>query len=356
MDKKLILQIAVVVVVIFFLLQPLGMGGRLPDFLSFFNNENTATQLTGLTVFNATIRTYDPYLILASDTNQSIINELNTRADVKSVVTDAQGIIVETETRDDVYPLASYLRSKGVSSLSQANLALPQTIQVDVNGEQKEIFTSSGIIQVISEAVVDADTEVTVSMIAVISGNQLVQYQSPSILFQQTTILVNAQVVDLNYKLYTYTIPWESRNSLGNLSQYGEYTYNKKDSIIFNPPLDINQILIKKQFSYIDYIDAGSAQVASDFDNITQLESNFQDVSYSLPSSQLTIKTNETPNISFNATVSYNYNLLLETDYEFENPVITTDLNEEQNATVELNISIVALGKKVVSIGKISPS
>jgi hypothetical protein len=360
LNRKTIVQIAVLLVVALFLLQPLGMGGVLPNFFGSSDEDEGQDQST-TAIFNATIRTYEPILVLPADTNQSIIAELNGREDVKSVVVDAQGVIVETETRDDVFPLASYLKGKGVSSVSQANVIMPQSIEVMIGTETREVFSRGGVLPIITEPVLDSGSDVTVSMIAVVRNDLLIDYASPVILLDEKSILVDALVQDINHKSYSYIIPWESRNSLTNLSQYGEVDYKKSDAIIFSKQLDIGQIMAKKQFPYIEYIDAGSAKVSSSFDNLTQLDTNFQDVGYTLPDSILAIKTNSTPDIPFNATVTYDYEMLLlesSTEYVFDDYTADVEFDEEQelNSTIELNVNIVATDKKVVSLGSISPS
>jgi hypothetical protein len=119
--------------------------------------------------------------------------------------------------------------------------------------------------------------------------------------------------------------------------------------------------MAKKLFPYITYIDAGSAQVRSDFDNTTLLATNFADVNYTLPDSSLVIMTNKTPDIPFNATVTYNYRILIveeSTDYVFEDLAFDAEMDEEQelDSTVSLNVSVVAADRNVVSVGTVSPS
>lgn len=363
MNKKILIQIAVVAIVLLFILEFFFLGGGGTQLFSMFSPGQTeGVEVTGETTFNGTIRTYDPFVAFSTATDQSILNEVKAREEVIDVIIDGQYYVAQTETRDDVYPLASYLRSKGVDCFSKANVVFPPTIEVQLaGGNMIEAYPPESVVGIYVEPVLDAGNEVTVYMEVILVNDMITGYASASLLMETTSILVDATVEQLNYKMYSYSIPWESRNSLGDLEQYGEVEYNKIDSMVFNPPLDAGQIVLKKQFSYIEYIDSGSAQVQSDFDNVSQLEKNFQDVSFTLPPSTLAIKTNETPDIPFNATVTYNYNIMFlenSTDYEFDSLSFDIELNEEQeiNNTIELNVSVVVAGTKIVSVGEITPS
>jgi len=357
--KKVIIQIAVLLTVLFFLLQPFGMGGAPNIFAGLFSGDSDrGLNKTGITVFNGTLRTYEPFLVLPADTDSSLLEELRDYEGVRNVKVESQGIVVETESRDDTYLVASYLRQKGISSLTNANVVIPQTINVDFEEGREEVRASFSVMVMVTEPVVEAGTEVTISMMAIVRDGYLINYYSPSMLVEETTVLVDADVKQLNYKLYTYDIPWESRNSLGNLSRY-DADYDRKDLIIFDSPLSTGQVITKNQLSYVEYIDSTSAQLSPDFDNITKLQTDFIGINYTAPSSSLTIKTNETPDINFTADVLYSYDLeLLEGDYTFKDSVLTVDMYEEQEigSTVKLNISITAIGANVVSVGKISPS
>lgn len=354
MNKKDIIKAAVIITVVLFITQSFFMGG---GFRLGGGPGITADNVSGTTVFNGTIRTYDPILVLPPDVDQSIIDELRDRQDVMSVRLDPQGVVVETETRDDVYPLALYLRDLNVSSVSVANIALPDRIEVQTD-EGRINVTTIGAVSVITEPLLDADSQVMVSMVAVVSNDQLIGYDSAAIMLQPLALELDANVDALNHKVYTYTIPWESRNSVGNLSGYGTVEYNKVDSIVFDSPLTLDQIVAKKQFPYITYIDAYSAMVASGFDNTTQIQSNFQDVPLTLPPSTLEIMTNQTPDLPFDSTVSYSYAMSLPEDsgYEFEELSFTveTDKEYEINSTVKISIDALAAGNRIISVSGIS--
>ena len=120
MDKQDMIKILVVVVAFGFLTEILAFKGTVPfiggDIIS------SAANITGTTTFNGSIRTYDPFLLVPANTSKALMDQIGTRDGVKSVQLQAEGYVVQTDTRDDVYPLAVYLRSQNVSSVSVANI------------------------------------------------------------------------------------------------------------------------------------------------------------------------------------------------------------------------------------------
>lgn len=358
MNKKDIIKLVILLgIVLMFLLSTFGyMGGG----FNFGGGGGLGGEnVSGTTVFNGTIRTYDPVLVLPADVDQSLIDELRNRDDVKDVRVETDGVVVETETRDDVYPLATYLRSIDVISISVANIILPGRIEQHTASGVLNVTAGTGVVRVITEPLLDVDSEVTVAMTVVSQNNYLVGYSSPSILLQPVSLELDASIEKLNHKVYTYTIPWESRNSLGDLSEYGTVEYDKIDSMVFDPPLTVDQILTKKSFPYVTYIDASSAQVLSDFDNLTQVQSNFQDVSFTLPPSTLKITTNQTPELPFDSAVRYSYTVGVPgnaTAYEFEELSFMVDSEKEYdiNSTVMLTINGLAVGNRIVSVESLS--
>ncbi|NYZ74345.1 hypothetical protein H0O00_04330 [Candidatus Micrarchaeota archaeon] len=351
MEKNDIIKILALLVVVGFITELFFFGG---GYKQISPTDTSSRNVTGTAVFNGTIRTYDPLLVLPLNTSQAVIDQLRLHDGVKNVRTDQDGIVVETETRDDVYPIAAFLRTQNVSSLSIANIAVTEDIVVDTATGDINATPAYGVIRVVTEPMLDMDSDVSVSIIAVVSEGFIIDYRSASIMTQQVDIPMEAAVASLNGKIYMYSIPWESRDSLGNLSAYGTVSYRRIDSIIFQSPLTVGQIMTKKQFPYITYIDASSAQVEPSFTNVTELALNFQDVQYSLPPSALVIATNQTPDIQFNSTVSYSYTLDISNSsagYDFgATPFVLETGNEYAvGDSLSLNVSATVIGGRVIS-------
>ncbi len=359
MNKDFIIKVVVVVIALSFLTELFFFGGGIN-----FGNPSVSEgkQVTGLTVFNATIRTYTPYLFISSDTDPALITEIRNIDEVKNIRFDPSGIVIDLETRDDVYPTARYLyKELNITALALANIAPPATIEVDAMTEKVNITTGQVPIQVATEPLLDVDSQVTISMLAVSINNRLVDYNSAKIIFDETLIEIDAIVSSLNYKSFTYSIPWEDRNSLGNLSIYGQVEYDQSNIIIFNPTLSTEQILDKKQLDYIVYIDSSSAEISSDFNDLDSIESNFSDVSFSLPPSNLRIVGTNAPELPYTpSAIAFSYVFKIPDDYidyEFEDQFlnIVSDNEYQLNDTAQISINAVTSGNRVLSINSIVP-
>lgn len=352
-SRKNIMQIAILVLSVVALIGSYFYVGGQP--LNFGPSGGSNTNVTGNTVFSGTIRTYDPLIAIPLNTPASVIDEARQRDDVKNIRTESGYYVIDTETRDDVYTIASFLRSKNVSNIQAvANIAVTKPLEVETVAGRINASVPGGVIRIFMDPVFDSGSEVTVRMVAIVRNNVYLGYNSAGLALNELAVLMDARVVSLERKTFTYSIPWESRNSL-NLS--GNYSYKKVDSIIFTTPLDIAKVLEKKQFQYITYIDSGSAQVLPSFDNASQVAINFQDVQYRLPPSTLVIESEEDPGIGFNSSVSYFYSLVLEdprVDASMNGIALEAPSELELNSTIKLNVTALEMGGKIFSLKRVS--
>lgn len=359
---NIVIQVFVVVISLSFLTELFLYSGSLPFFSP--GGSGASQNITGTTTFNGTIRTYDPLLLLPVETPAQVVAALKLRSGVTSVTLEQDGYLVDTQTRDDVYPTAVYLRALNVSSLSIANIVIPQTIPVSTAAGLKNATTSEiAVVRVETEPLLDADSPVTVNMTAVVDGNgYLVDYGSAEISQQVVDNVFNATITGFEGKTYTYSIPWENRTSINASALSGQVDFQKSDMIVFTSTLTTAQVVAKKQFGYIQYIDTGSAIVSPDFANLSQVQANFQDVNYTLPASQLTVSMNSSdspaPALPFSPLVSYSYNLTLQDAQGFdfsEAPILlVSDKPYAVNDSVSAEISAVAIGPKIILIRSVS--
>jgi len=352
---NMVKAILIVLVSLLFLTEYFWFGGG-------YKSGGTTTtpvgqNITGTAVFNGTIRTYDPLLLLPSNTSQQIIDSLRLHPGVLDVKTEESRITVQTETRDDVFPIGSWLRSQNATAYAIANVAVTHDIEVDTATGKINASVSGNIIRVVTEPLLDVDSPVSVKMVAIVNSGMLVDYGSAQLLLNEVNVLLDATVESQNSNVYTYSIPWEKRDSLGNLSIYSLAEFNRVDSVIFKTPLTVSQILEKKMFPYVVYIDSSSATVDQNFDNLTALETNFADTPFSLPNSTLAITANSTPSIPFEPSVRYSYLVRIQnTSYDFGDSALSVEADKEYalNSTVELNVSALALGDKIISLRRVS--
>jgi hypothetical protein len=332
--------------------QPLWFGGGLVTLFGSSSSSQSSVNVSGTVTFNGTIRTYDPFLFIQGNVSQSALDQLNQRSEVTSVQQTGDGIIISVDTRDDVYPLAAFLRSINLSAYSRANVVVPRYLEVELITGTVNATLPTGVIQIICEPLVDADNEVPIKMVAVVSNNQIVGYQSAEMLVSATTLSLDAQVDSLNQTLYTYTIPWENRNSLEDLSSYS-IDYKKVDSILFSQPLSVTQIIAKKQLYFITYIDTNSAQVVSSFDNVTELNEAFVDVSFTLPSSTLTIVSNEQPDLNYAASVVYTYLISVNSTSISDSFLVDSEEQYDTGENLTINLEVLSVGDKIIEIKRV---
>ena len=355
-DKRYIIGGIAVIAILMFMLEPFQWGtqsGNRP-----ITGVPAGQNVTGTAVFNGTIRTYDPVMFIPIETNQSVIDKIRLNESVRDIQQQQNAYMITTQTRDDIFPFAAWLREMNVTGYAIANVAVNQQIRVDTASGIQNATVPAGVVRVVTEPMLDADSEVTVSMIAVIQNGALIDYSSASVVLDQVDIVLDTRVDSLDAAVYRYTIPWGERNSIGDLSQYGDgVEYSKVDSIVFKAPLTVGQIMTKKQFPYVVYIDANSAQVEPYFSNVTELETNFADTPFTLPDSTLTITANETPALNYTGIVTYRYTLTpINPQFDFGSTpmVVEGPTRYDINSTVQLNITALTLGNRILSIKRVS--
>ncbi len=347
MNKKLIMQIVVIGAALLFITELFMFGGN--HLVGGGGPSIGGENISGYITFNGTIRTYDPYLFITSTPTESQIDAIRGISGVMNVRPDPQGYVVDTETRDDVHPVGIELRKMNLSVLSVANIAAPSIMELQFGTEILNV-TSPGVVRVATEPLLDAGETVTVAMIGISNNGMLIDYNSQQIALTKMDLLFSAEPGEPISESVTYTVPWEHRNNVTNASG----TYNRVDSIVFTTPLTINQILAKKQFPYITYIDANSAQVLGSFDNKTQVLVNFQDTNVTFPSSMLV--TNETLELPYAKSVFYTYNLSLTPPQDYSSPMdnLLYQTSQELNGTLTLQVSTLVAGKSIISIESVS--
>jgi hypothetical protein len=347
MEKKLIMQILVIGAALLFITELFMFGGN--HLVGGGGTTSGGENISGFITFNGTIRTYDPYLFLSATPTESQLDQIRSIPGVMNLRPDTQGYIVDTETRDDVYPVGVELRKMNLTPLSVANIAAPSIMVLQFGTENMNV-TSQGVVRVATQPLIDAGEEVTVSMVGVSNNGFLIDYHSQQIELNMATLLFTADTGTPISELYTYSVPWEYRNNITNHS--GEY--HKVDSIIFSPPLGIDQIMVKKQFAYITYIDENSAQVTSNFDNKSIILINFADVNVTFPDSILT--TNQSLDLPYENVTYYTYNLSLNPPegYVLDETSMLYQTQKELNGTLALQMQALVAGNNIISVESVS--
>ena len=328
-------QIIVLAVALLFILSSFFIGGSFV-----LRGDSSKENISGQVVFEGIIRTYDPVLYTESNISSDVVDELRGMEGVDSVVLDGQVYTINTETRDDVYPVAEFLRSKGIDSITTANIVAPNKMEMNTGIETINVTFSQGAIRVITEPLIDAGEPVTVSMLGVAEDGFIVGYGSATIVFSEKPVELTATIMSTSTR-HIYEIPWEDRN----LDVEGEY--KKVDSLLFDEPLDLGQIMTMKQLDYIEYIDANSAQVRPDFDNKTKVEEDFGDIPVRFPSS--TLITEES--LDLEGSTLYTYSVVLESEeYTLKDNETEIETTEEYEDSFNYSATAVISGDTIISI------
>jgi hypothetical protein len=359
--KSIIISIVVVALVLGFITELFYLNGSFS--LPFLGGTSAPPQnVTGTTIFNGTIRTYNPVLEIPANISSAVLSQLYNLSGVKIVQPQANDIIIQTETRDDVYPLAVALGHMNVSGiLTVANIVMPENLEVDTqNGTiNASTLDFSGVMQVVTEPFVDSDSTVPVSMTAVVSGGMLIDYYNAQILAQSNRLSVNATSLELSNTTFTYSIPWAGRASIPLAllnSSNSSYRYDEVNTLIFSPPLTVSQVLADKQLPYITFIGTASAEAAANFSNESAVRSDFSGTNVTFPDSTLIVSGLTEPSLNYTPAVVYSYLVGLPSSaggYDLGNSpsfTLQTSAPLQVNATVPLNVTVLVIGDQVLSV------
>ncbi len=321
---------------------------------------STGEIMAGTAEFTGTIRTYDPILVLPLDTDEEILSELREMEGVQNVIPNSDSITINTETRDDVYPIGEFLRENNVTGYAIANIAMPSLLEVRLgNGSMVNVTAGNFAVRIVTEPIVDVDTEVTITMVVGVLDGIIVNYGSPIIASEEEEIIVDAKITEVSF-IHTYLIPWEERTSIDeNVTDY-EAVYLQKDSVLLKQPLTREEIMEKKNISYVEYIDQYGIECSENFNNITQIMNDFGS-NITLPDSILTITSNETVNLNYSGSVVYYYTLSLPEKADG----ITIGKEEAElelpgsyaiNSSVRVKVIGTVIGEKMVAVKSIEPA
>lgn len=321
------------------------------------NGGQSTDVIPGTTEFRGAIRTYDPILVIPLDTDEEVLTELRQMEGVKDVIVSQDSISISTDTRDEVYPVAEFLRGENVTSYAVANIAMPSKMEVTLgNGSVINATGGGAPIRMVTEPIIDVDTEITIKMIVGLSGSMVVTYSSPMIVSEEKEITVDSTVLEVDY-IYTYLIPWEDRNTIDVSSMEYPAEYNRKNSVLLGEALTLEEVMQKKNLSYVEYIDQYSIECSENFTDVEQIMADFSS-NITLPNSELVVTSNETVNLNYTGTVVYSYVLSVPEKADG----ITLDVDEveleldelyDENSTIKLDIMGTVIGEKMVAVKSI---
>lgn len=347
---KMILALAAVAIFIFEIiaLGVLGGGGRT-------GGGSAGEIISGTTEFSGALRTYDPYLVVQGGLDEDMMTEIREVEGVKDIRVTVDGTVIDTETRDDVYPLAVYLREKNISALGVANIAMPSFLEATLsNGSLVNISTGNFATRVVTEPIVDVDTQVTIKMIVYVTGGMLYGYDSPTLVSEEKEVEVEAVVLEVD-RINTFTIPWDERDEVDfeELEEW-EVDYQRKNTVFFAESITLEEVMEKKELYYITYIDQYSAECEENFTDVEQLEDDFGG-NLTLPDSTLIVISDSRVSLDFDRELVYHYVITLPDEAEgiklgTDEIELESEEDYDEEDEVTLTITGTVIGNEMVAI------
>jgi hypothetical protein len=355
-DKLKILAIIGVIVMFGGMIAPsmLGGGGGVSD------NTISGDIMYGTSVANGTIRTYDRALFITGNNSREDLEFLEADEGFGSLNVLDDGWMLETKTRDDVYPVAEQLDEKGIDAVAIANIAIPGTLDVElVNGSTIEVNNRGGIVRVITRPFLEEDSRVSVMFVAGIADGLLVNVSDATLMTNDFNRTIDAEVISLVNNTYTYTIAFDKRNiDMNKLSGY-DYQFDKKNVVVFSEEIPVSKQAEYRSLPYIEYIGSNSMSVNSNFSDIEKMESDLEGIGLETEPSILTVTGKSAPKLGMDHESSGIYRIMLPEEddgLEFRDREFTLETEKELNGTIKVDVEGVSIGGKAVWVASVRPS
>lgn len=358
MDKVKILAIIGVVVM---------LGSMIaPQFLMWGSDSGGENELVvGTTNLNGTLRTYDPILIAPLTHDEQEFQFIRDDEGFKRITQNAEGWVIETKTRDDVYPIATLLKEKNINTTTVGNIVIDSQIEVKLaNGSTTTAVNKIGVIKMLMKPLIEEDQEVTVQFLATVQNGFLVNIENAVLVADEISEAVNGTVVKLESITYTYEVPWNQRNEIeGILLEDNKTSYSKNNIVYFEGELTMDEVIERKDLEYLTYIDQYSVGVVENFTDIDRMREDFPEtVDFNLPPSTLVLTADEESNLPYELIdTTRTYSIALPKTikgYSLDKEIyyLETKENYEENQSIAITFEGTAIGNKIVSVNGFRPS
>ncbi|MEM4359991.1 MAG: hypothetical protein QXT45_05630 [Candidatus Bilamarchaeaceae archaeon] len=289
--------------------------------------------IIGQTEFDGIVRTYEPFIAVGEMPDATLLNELRSMSVVKSVSEERGATYITLETREDVYPVATFLMSKNLTPVSIANIAPGGgAVVILENGEVINASFGSIRIRVETDKIVPPGAQVRVAARVGIAGKTIVGYDSAFIKSEERTVNMAGTVKQQVFK-YVYLIPWNKRNtidvdSLRNQTG-GTVRYERRDTAFFKRELTQEEVMKARQLDYVVYIDKQSIVFSENFTDGERAVSDIG-VDIDFKSSVLTLLVTDPVELDYNKSLTYVYFLTLESsNYTIPDALAQTSLESD---------------------------
>lgn len=334
MDRSQILKIIVVLSSLFFIMQMFPIGTL------FLGNPTSRSNQTTSFSFNATLRNYDPYLILPPNATEIIsTSELESIPTVKSVSSQNGAIYVIVETRDDVRPVAAVLLKKGLNPGAVANLLPPDHLTISNSKSQMVNLSTSSAIRIGIAPYFAEDSQVPISVNAVHTDLAILDFTSPTLLASPVNVSATLKISKLLSSSSLYSIPFERRTE-PSLSQIPNSTLNLNNLVTSPSELTIDQINKARSLPYVQSVFPTYIVVKSNFTDLAQIRSDLLSTALVASPSTLLAPYDNSSSLEFPKTDSFVYQLSPGTLMDEKQVIDSIELTVASNSSYSINDSI----------------
>jgi len=356
MDKGLIVKVAVVIMALLFLMEPLstgiqnwGKGGELEETDMYVGTANV----------NLTIYSYGAFLYANSLTEFQKTQVLG-NPEVLSVEPVEDGYYRITlrdsaKTRD----AHNEFKELEIQCVAVAQVGLPDEYMLTLeDGSKLEVH--GGYHQLVMEPVLEAGRKLSYVIAVESDGTNTYRILDAKNYHFNVELSGPGTIVAANSSAYLFTVPWEERNiDLEALEeQYGKenVVYDRRDYVVFSPPLTpAETVMLKKD--YVTYISEGSASLDENFTNKSLAREDFMGRAI-FQDSILQIQTSEELNLSYGYVKINTYVVSLPRDFdgyvlEAGEVVLPCETQFEVNDTATVVFNATVTGDMILGIMEI---
>ncbi len=352
LDKKTLIQVVVVAVVLLFMLEGFAIGGGAG---AQQQQDGTVVQsYIGVADVNLTVLDYRPYLYVDGVLNESMKAEVAQMEGVEEVFDESARTVVSfTESRDapEIY---SSLRRKNITTYTLATLSMPSYFQMMLdNGSTVNVVGSR--FEYMTEPVSKVGGKMLMRLVIETVGEAPRGMRNMMPILSHREFEFDAEVLGSGGKTYYYTVPWEERDlDIGALEdEYGaeNVEYGRNDNVLLAEALTPQEMIAKK-FEYVKTISEMAISVDGNFTDRERVAADFGEDATFMDSS-LKIRTDGELGLNFTHEVKYIYTVAVPEEiggYNFYTNSYQMTASGQMNETIPATMNTTVLGETVMEI------
>lgn len=350
-NKKLIIQVIVVLVCLGFMLESFAFGSRGGE-----ENGGAAENgvYAGVAEVNLTVIDYRPYLYVDGLLNDSTKREVMAMDGVDEIIDEAARSVVSLSDSSKAHGAYSELRRRNITTYTLATLAMPGYFEMALaNGSNANVMGTR--FEYMTEPVSKIGGKILMRLVIQAQGEIPTGMSSITPMLSAQEMDCDAEMADEAGKTYYYSVPWESRGlDVGALEEEfgaGNVDYARNDNVILAAALS-PQEMISKKYEYVSMISEMAISVGPNFTDRGRVETDFGQ-GLSFMNSSLVVRSEEDPGLNFTSEIKYLYTVRIPEkigEFNFYSDYAEVAASSEMNGTIPITISADVLGETVMRI------